>query len=216
MAARRPRWFVLTSLAAVMGLVLAACPEDEAIVDDETPDPTPVEGETPEPPDDELALTNACTNEEVGFTVDHPEGWVVNEENGLAPCSAFDPEDASLPEVGEIPTDIAIVIREERVEYDLVTDFAGDPGIEVIAEEETTVGGRTAVVAELEHTGDGLYPEGHVTYTYYVELEPFALVATTHGTEAADPPSFEERREILDAMMESLEFVEVTDADDDA
>jgi hypothetical protein len=54
-----------------------------------------------------------------------------------------------------------------------------------------------------------------VTYTYYVDLEPFALVATTHGIEAADPPSFDERREILDAMMESLAFIEVPDDETD-
>lgn len=223
---RRPtRPTLLTALIGLLALILTACPEDveEPAVDD--PDgETPVEEPTEEPaedgtPDDDVtedghALAQSCTNDEVGYEVSYPDGWVVNEE-GLPGCSAFDPEDVDIPEVGEIPADIAVVIHENRVEFERATDFEADPGVEVIAEDEATVDGRTAIVVELEHTGEALYPEGWISYAYYIDLDPFTLQAVTFDHDGAGPPAYEERRDILDAMVDSLTFVDV-DVDDDA
>lgn len=215
---------LLVALVGVLALVLAGCPEDvtetpddEPAVDDETPVEVPEDTPADEPTDD-VALTASCTNEEVGYEVSYPDDWVVNEE-GLPPCSAFDPEDVAIPEVGEIPADIAVVIHENRVEFERATDFESDPGVEVISAEETTVDGRTAILAELEHTGEGLYPEGWTSYAYHIDLDPFTLQAVTHDIEEAGPPTYEERRDILDAMVDSLSFVDVapdeTDEADD-
>jgi hypothetical protein len=206
MKRERSRWFLPAILVSAMALVLAACPEDEPIVEDD-PDPTP--------PEEEVALDASCTNEEVGYEVDYPAEWNVNEDNIIPACSVFDPGRAELPEVGEIPADLAVVIREQRVEFDRVTDFEGDPTIEVLSQEETTVDGRSAYVVEYEHTGEGMYPEGMVTYGYFVNIEPFTLTAITHDLEEAEPPSYDERKEILDAMMASLTFIEAEPEEDD-
>jgi len=178
---------------------------NEEPVGDEPVDPVPTEEPAPAPND--VVLGAECTNDEIGFRVAYPEDWVVNEGAGLPACSAFDPEDVSVPTVGEIPTDIAVVIHDPGVEFERATDFDEDFTVEVVTRRETTVDGRPAVTAELRSTGDGMYPEGHLTYGYYVDLDPNTLQATTHDVPGAEP-SFEERRRILDAMMSSLGLVQ--------
>lgn len=64
--------------------------------------------------------------------------------------------------------------------------------------------GRRAIVAELEATGEGLHDRGHRSYSYFVDLTAGTLIATTHRVDAPGWPSYEERRRILDAMMQSL------------
>jgi hypothetical protein len=190
-------------LPLALVLALAACPPQEE------PPPTPGSipaGEAPEDAASEngLALGDACTNREHGFQVRYPTGWVVNEENGLSPCSAFDPDHAGMPAVGEIPRDIAVVIHVDRVRFERATDFDADPTVQAVSSERTTVDGRPAVVAELQHTGRGMYPEGDRQYGYYVDLGGSTLMAATHGIDAADPPPYHVRQRILDDMMATL------------
>jgi hypothetical protein len=52
-----------------------------------------------------------------------------------------------------------------------------------------------------------------VAYAHYVDLEPFTLQAMTHDVE--QDLTFDERQDILDAMVETLTFVEV-EPDEDA
>jgi hypothetical protein len=130
----------------------------------------------------------------------------VNEANGLPPCSAFDPEDTSMPAAGEIPAGIAIVLHRDDVAFERSTDFAGDFTVDVLSREETTVAGRRAVVAELEHTGEGLYDRGHRLYTYVLDTGGQTITGVTHDVPDAEPPGYEERKRILHAMMASLRF----------
>jgi hypothetical protein len=192
-------------LPIALALALVACPPQEDL-------PPPPDAPAAEPandsPDDEESLTLAagCTNREFGFQVRYPEGWVVNQANGLPPCSAFDPADAAMPAAGEIPRDIAIVIHRDQVPFERTTDFDADPTVQAVSRETATIDGRRAVVAELQHTGAGMYPEGGRQYGYYVDLDGFTLMATTHGIDDADPPPYQERQRILDDMMASLRF----------
>ena len=202
----------LLPLTIVLALApaLAGCPADEP--PDQPPDtpptdtPAPPGTEPPPAPPDHTVLEQSCTNQQYGFQVDYPAGWVVNQADGLPPCSAFDPEDASMPTAAEIPRDIAIVIRRDDVAFETVTDFDSDFTVRAVSREETTVAGRPAVVAEIEHTGDGMYQEGDRHYGYYVDLDGRTLIGITHGIDAADPPAYQERQRILDAMMNSLQF----------
>lgn len=200
---------------AVLTVIAAACTSDG----DGAPEPGP---ETPTTPastatattaptapstgTDERALDAECTNDDVGATVAYPAGWEVNDGTVLPACSLFDPESVEVREGTEIPRDIAITLRVEAVSSDRVADVEADPTVEVRSREETTVGGREAVAAEVEHTGEGLYDAGDVTYAYYVDLDERTLIAQTHQLEAADPPGYDERREILDAMMAAITF----------
>jgi hypothetical protein len=187
-------------------LALAGCPgaQDEPPRDPsaETPAPTP----GPEQGPGDVALEQSCTNHVFGFQVDYPAGWTVNGANGLPPCSAFDPEDTSMPAAGEIPAGIAIVLHRDDVTFERATDFAGDFTVDVISREETTVAGRRAIVAELEHTGEGLYDRGHRLYTYVIDTDGQTITGVTHDVSDAEPPGYEERQRILHAMMASLRF----------
>jgi hypothetical protein len=198
-----------TLLPLLLVALLAGCPGADV---GDAPRDAPADrlGEPPADrdaqPGDAVVLGATCTNERYGFTVDYPEGWVVNRANGLPPCSAFDPNDPSMPAAGDIPTDIAVVIHRDDVAFATVTDFQADPTVETRLRRERTVDGRPAVIAELEHTGDGMYPAGHRVYAWYIDLDGATLVGMTHYDTAADPPSYDERRRILDAMMRSLRF----------
>jgi hypothetical protein len=192
------------ALALVLAatLVLAGCPGAQ---DEPPPDPS-AETPSPEPGPGDVALEQSCTNDVFGFQVDYPAGWTVNEANGLPPCSAFDPDDTSMPAAGEIPTSIAIVLHRDEVAFEQSTDFAGDFTVDVIFREETAVAGRRAVVAELEHTGDGLYDRGHRLYTWVLDADGQTITGVTHDVPDAEPPGYEERKRILHAMMASLRF----------
>lgn len=54
-------------------------------------------------------------------------------------------------------------------------------------------------------TGEGLYEAGLATYAYLVDLDGSTLIANTHDVDEAQP-SFAERRDILDAMVDSFTF----------
>jgi hypothetical protein len=208
---RRPRRSGAPAAAAAfplplaLVLALAGCPAPEP-----APDTPGVDRDTPAdwPTPGGVTLTETCSNREYGFQVEYPSGWEVNEANGLPPCSAFDPGDASMPAVGEIPRDIAIVIHRDPMPLRATTAFEEDPTVEVVSRQEMTVDGRRAVVAELQHTGQGMYPAGDRQYTYYVDLDAYTLMAMTHGIDAADPPPYQERQRILDEMMSTLRLQE--------
>lgn len=186
---------LLPALLGVLALLIAACPEDgPAIVED--PDDAAVEDETG------VGLDTSCTNDAVGYTVEHPGDWVVNEGDGLPACSAFDPESVDIPDATEIPFEIAVVIREARIGIGTAADI---DGAEELSREETTVDGRDAVIVEAEGTGDFFFPEGLTFTRYHVDLGHTTLIGVTFDVDDADL-TYEERRDVLAAMMASLEF----------
>jgi hypothetical protein len=204
-----PRAAAAVAMPLALALMLTGCPPADGPPPGEPPSgelPAPAPESPAEPPPDDVALEQACTNEEYGFRVRYPAGWVTNERDGLPPCSAFDPSDVGMRAAAEIPRSIAIVIRRDRVRFGTVVDFDADPTVRVLSREETTVAGQRAVTAELEHTGTGMYPAGDRQYSYYVEVEPNTVIATTHGIAAADPPPYHERRRILQRMVASISW----------
>jgi len=140
-----------------------------------------------------------CSNDEFDYTIGVPTGWYANEhvEGGelddVSGCRFFSPEDFSVqPQSGL--ADVAIGITPQRTEPEGGT--------------ATTVGGRPAVVTETQTVEDGMEPAGTRHYDYWIELgEGLWLVAGT-----SDAPNFvgdyEQNRETLDAMMDSLTFDE--------
>jgi hypothetical protein len=59
-------------------------------------------------------------------------------------------------------------------------------------------------MVEVEATGEGLRTAGLVTYRYYVDWGSDTLIAETHDVADAEL-AFEDRRDLLDAMMDNLE-----------
>jgi hypothetical protein len=148
-----------------------------------------------------LALSQRCTNDVHGFTVAYPAGWHTNDGRVIPACSAFDPESVQVPAESEMPFDIAIVLGVQQVPFDRV---GGDPRFErVLSSERLTLGGRPALRAEVEATGEGLADRGLRTLRYAIDLGGGrTLIATTHRTHAR----YEREKEILARMLETIEL----------
>lgn len=140
-------------------------------------------------------LTAACTNPEVGYTVNFPNNWFYNTHvtgegaaEDIEACRYFSPENFTLTP-GSEPTGVAIGIS--------VQNTAFDPS----AGEQVTVGGRNAVRSETQSTTPGF--EG-TFYTYSIDLGGGqTLVAQTSDRWVGD---YAENKQILDAMMGTLVF----------
>ncbi len=145
--------------------------------------------------------TQSCENPVEGYAVTFPGDWHTNTTGVLDACSAFDPNPIELPEAGEVPPDIAIVITRQDVAFAEATqdEAAG----ERLSEEQLEVAGRTAAGVETRATGEGLLDAGTVSYRYYVDLGDSTLVAETHDVEGTD---YERNRRILDELIRSLEL----------
>ncbi len=188
------RHFHLTIFSAVV--VLASCGPggstdevDEAAAPDTTAQ------------DPAMAETAECTNPEAGYSIRYPAAWHVNTDEPLGPCALFDPEPIVVPRASEIPIEIAVMIDVEPVPFATLTGNVR--GRRDLSRLPVTVDGRQAMRIEGEATGEGLYDRGIRSYQYFVELGDSTLIA---GTYDAGSFSFERKRRILDAMLESTTF----------
>ena len=139
-------------------------------------------------------LTASCTNPEFGYTVSFPNNWYYNlhvdggASSDIPACSYFSSEDFELTP-GSEPTGVSIGISPGTDEFDASQG------------EQVTVGGQNAVRYESEVTTPGF--EG-TYYTYVIDMgDGTTLTAQTVDTWVGP---YEENKEILDAMMESLTF----------
>ncbi|HEX2062023.1 MAG TPA: hypothetical protein VHK90_14875, partial [Thermoanaerobaculia bacterium] len=132
------------------------------------------------------------------FTVSYPAGWHTNGGDVIPACSAFDPQPVQVPPQSEMPFDIAIVLTVQQVPF----DRASDPRFErVLSSERLTIGGRPALRADVEATGEGLADRGMRTLRYAIDLGGArSLIASTHRTD----DSYERNQEILARMVETL------------
>ena len=186
---------VKNAVAILAFAVLASCSAPTSDV----PEPAPA-AQTPAPA---LALSQRCTNERDGFTVSYPAGWHTNSGEVMPACSAFDPEPVQVPPQSEMPFEIAIVIDVEEVAFE---ETATDSQFErVLSSERLIIGGRPALRAEVEATGEGLADRGMRTLRYVLDLgNGRSLIATTHKT----GPSYEREKETLARMIGTISMRE--------
>ena len=181
------RLCVLLSIA-----FLGACATEAPPTADDTPAPQPS-------PAEEWA---SCTNTEHGFTVSYPSDWQTNDGDVMPECSLFDPEPIRVEPATEIPQDIAVAITLDEVDYETVS--APSRFEEETDRSEHTIDGRDAVRIEATATGEGLYDEGTRTTRWVIRVgEGRTLVA--HSTDAGEP-DYDRKQEVLDRMIDSLEF----------
>lgn len=201
-------WRPLVGLVVV---VAAACaPGDGGSPPQDSPSPSP--GVTASPTDG-VTLGATCANPQLGYGIDYPAGWAVNDGGVLPACSLFDPSSVEVEPATEIPPSIAIAIRGSDPPFDRLATPTGDvqDGIETVERTQTTVGDRDAVKVLFEATEDAaLLEPGTRGYRYLIDLgdpEPIAaastLVAVVYDAGETD---FDRKRQVLDAMMASLEF----------
>lgn len=151
--------------------------------------------------DTTLAAMRACENADAGYTVRYPAAWHAHDGEVVAPCSLFHPEPFEVPAFSEVPMEIAISISQQPVPFDSV--LTGDRGRRDLSREPTRVGGRQAMRIHSETTGEGLYDAGIRYYHYLVDVGDGTLTATTYDVGS---PTFERKRAVLDAMMETLRW----------
>ena len=139
---------------------------------------------------DELA--QRCEHAGDGYSVAYPSAWHTES------CEFFHPDEFEAPEQTEL-LGVAIVVSREPVAFDAV---AGEqPTRRDVEREELSVANRPAVRLEYVSTGDALLPEGVPVYEVLVDLGAETLIASTRGLDGID---YEESKDVLDRMMESL------------
>jgi hypothetical protein len=181
--------------AAVAALLLggaAACRGDEV--------GPPAQTDLPAAADAEQGLTY-CDNLEYGFRVAYPSDWQTNAGDVLPSCTVFHPGEIEIPVASELPHDLAITISREPVELEELT--RDDAWHSIVFAERVAVAGLPAVRMEYEATGEGLRDAGALTYRYVVQLEAGVLIAATHDV---GTPSYQEKRAVLDRMIETLQL----------
>lgn len=158
---------------------------------------TPVED-----PGNVITLSQTCTNQAAGYTVNYPTGWQTNPGEVLNVCQVFDPASITLPERSS-SFDEAIHLRIDSIPFERAT--GGDNITEtILSRRTTTVDGYEAVVEESESTGRALLPSGVRSYTYVINIgDGEIMVASTY--EVANQP-YLRNKQVLDQMINSLRF----------
>lgn len=214
-------------IAFALGLLLAACTSatPAATSPDATPSPTatapeteraspsPTETSTAQPsPSPESALDDpeTCTNDELDYSVSYPGDWWANERiepddpslTPIAACQYFAREEVALQPNAGLPNGIAVYFNAPR---DADVRFDG----EIVRDEELTIDGREARVVERRpNPSPGFVPEGSVIYTYVIQLSDGSLLTATTDNILQDDEAYETSKQVLDAMMETIEIRE--------
>ncbi len=181
--------------ALVVALLLAACgttgdPDGSAA----PTTTTPVAGGTKE-----------CVAPQRGYRVEFPSTWFVNDAEHMEPCRFFHPEPFSL-QPGTEATGVAVTVQLNPLSFDRATPAAeGSFASEVLDRRTATVDGRPAVRVETRSTGAALLPAEVRGVSWFVDVAPGTLVATT--TEATPAGTFGGNVEVLDEMMRSLRIL---------
>jgi len=150
---------------------------------------------------------DSCEDDSVGYRVAFPDAWWWNEpfESEIGPhsnCRYFAPDFFDVSTVSReqpIPEGVAI----------FVSVIAPDGGLgqlgEVVSSEELTVAGRPATREEQEYAPGGFLVPDERMYRYVIELSEDRQLVFSTGNQVGD---YEENRQVLDGMMETLELFE--------
>jgi hypothetical protein len=190
----------VAALVALVALV-GACGDGDGA----TTGPTTVPGV----PTTGGAETQACEARGAGYRLRYPVDWHVNDPATVGPCRFFHPEPFELPRDSEA-TSIAVVLHLENVPLNRIAPEEDTHATELLNRREATVGGNRAVRVETRATGEALLPAGVRGVSWYVDLGPRTLVATT--LETAEAGTLESNTRILDQMMATLTPLEATGA----
>jgi hypothetical protein len=171
-----------------------------------SPSPTPIHSEAPPTPSESPSGVRdlyRCENATDGYALDVPSDWYANPrvEGGeglddVAACRFFGPTEFEIAPNAGIPPAVAISIQ-------IVADAPPAAG-EVVESRDVLVDGSDATVRLVETTSDGFTPAGTLVYEYLVTMDDGRVLLV--GTDSSRDGDFEEHREVLDAMMQTLDF----------
>jgi hypothetical protein len=145
-----------------------------------------------------------CENSAEGYAVDVPEDWFANPEvtareggDDIPACRYFAPNEFEVRPNSGLPSTVAIG-------FQLVDAIAPAGGTE-LSSSEATVDGHDALVREVEITEGGFLPAGTLVYEYYVTLDDGRNLWIS--TDSSRNGSYDDHREVMDQMMETLEIL---------
>jgi hypothetical protein len=154
-----------------------------------------------------FADPDSCEDDSVGYRVAFPDAWWWNEPfaSEIGPhanCRYFAPnffDAATVSREQPIPEGVAIFASVIGPEGGL-----GQVG-DVVSSEELTVAGQPAMREEQEYAPGGFLEPGGRIYRYVIELSEGRQLAFTANNQVGD---YDENREVLDGMRETLELFE--------
>lgn len=144
-----------------------------------------------------------CYSDAHAFSIGYPSEWQ-SIDNGPDACRYFDRNEFELPEDSEPPlTDMSVSPGEVSF-AETVDGYVDTPSYRVVSRVDTNVADRPAVLVEVVSTGDGLYPEGTMTYSYIIDRDGDGFVVET--IVAPDGEDYEENSDIVDVAVGTLEL----------
>ncbi|WP_071515726.1 hypothetical protein [Geitlerinema sp. PCC 9228] len=149
------------------------------------------------------ALSQTCTNEEQGYSIQYPQQWFTNSGEVVATCHFFDQQPLEIEPRTE--NFAAINIRIEAIPFQKLRQMSKETKIssKQLFKNTTTIGDRTTIVIERQATGKGMLPKNMKFYSYQVDLGDRTFVATTYDSSSRN---YQRNKKILDAMMDSLQI----------
>lgn len=193
-----------------MIVVAGACGDDDA--SDATRTTTPTEAPTATETTttratntatdaDASSLAQSCTNPEAGYSLRYPEGWFTSTGDVVPPCRLFDVEEIDVEPATE--PDVPVTADVEPAAFDRIAE--PDRNEEVVSRRETEIAGRRAIRLETSATEDApLRQAGALVTRWIVDLGREQTVVATARANA--PVEYEEARDVLDAMIETLQL----------
>lgn len=165
-------------------------------------DPTGADGQR----DRTLELGASCENPQDGYRIGYPTSWHANDGEVTEPCRVFD---VAPPEVAPntvLPLASSVLLLVEPWDLARMRELIDDdPATDVGGLVDTEIGGRAAVRVDGHATGETYLDAGIEVHRTYVDLGGRTLVAQASELGEPDP---EVRREVITAMLRTLEAIE--------
>jgi hypothetical protein len=158
-----------------------------------------------------------CTNAERSFasySIGYPGGWYTTHLNAEQACEYFDPEPFEILEGTEFPpTALFATVTLEPI--DAYVDQLTDPMFfDTVRREDTTVGGREAVLVETVATGEGENEPGERRYGYVVDVSCISNECVKSGrvfvvlaTALPGDERYDEFKSVADEAVKTVRFL---------
>lgn len=173
-----------------------------------TSSPTPIPTPTPSPsPAAPLVPQDwsVCTNNMKRFSIGYPGGWVTHHVKAEDACNLFDPETFTYIEDSEGP-EVAMTAFLHNENVDQIVKVSSDEQFrKTIKRTDTQVGGRRAVLLELEATGSGMEEKGSRIYEYFIDRDGRAFSVGTF-VEPKKAQRYAEFQAVIDQAVKTLKF----------
>jgi hypothetical protein len=152
------------------------------------------------------ALSQTCTNEQIGYTVQYPQKWVTNSPKIAGKCHYFGKQPFQV-EPYKKNVFISIQMENDSLQKYRTTknrdNNKNNLGSKKLYRNTTTISDRQTIVTEVEGTGKVMLRQGIKMYIYQVDMGDRTLVARTYEIPSQN---YHRNKKIMDAMMDSLEI----------